>query len=607
MSEPQSPAPVDQVLWQRHTEPVSDLAANPRAFAPARVVALTGTRSRVRGVIPVVVMCLSALVSVASTWGARDDRVAFAVNVLVPLSLVATGLLLRTDVQRRANASLCFWAAGFFAVSNLTYFEPFGVWLIGWSLGDLLVLPLTVLLLRYPGSRLSGRAERVFIGTLVGWLGLWIVESVLAWVRYLLYPTEVLVLDDVYTVVARVLIAVGLLLLVALVVLVGRRLARTRGVDRRELIPVAVATLAIAVASALQIWFAFDDNQNPYISLLQSLTLLGVPVAFLVASVQHRLARGRVADLVVRVAHAGATADIQEALRRALVDPRLEVLFWAEQAGSYLDGRGAARSPTDDGERLRVPVVDVDGNPIALVLADPSLQNHRDLVDAAVGAAGLALQNARLHAVVLAQLAEVRTSRQRIVEAGVVERRRVERDLHDGAQQRLLGLSMRLGAAGQTAQDPRTLDVVTEARAELRLALQELRDLARGIHPAILTQSGLAAAVESVAERAAVPVDLDIPPDRWPAAVETTAYFVISEALANAAKHAPRARMSVTVGRDGDAVRVDIRDDGPGGAVAADGGGLAGLRDRVGALGGTLAVDSPVLGGTRLTARIPCG
>src|SRR5450755_1597512 len=154
--EPQSPAPVDQVLWQRHTEPVSDLAANPRAFGPARVVALTGTRSRVRGVIPVVVMCLSALVSVVSAWGARDDRVAFAVNVLVPLSLVATGLLLRTDVQRRANASLCFWAAGFFAVSNLTYFEPFGVWLIGWSLGDLLVLPLTVLLLRYPGSRLSG-------------------------------------------------------------------------------------------------------------------------------------------------------------------------------------------------------------------------------------------------------------------------------------------------------------------------------------------------------------------------------------------------------------------------------------------------------------------
>jgi hypothetical protein len=384
---------------------VSDLAAGPAVSGPATVIALTGTRGRGRSVaLPLIVMCLSVLGAAACAWGGRDQPLFFVIQILIPAAFTAAGLMLRADVQRRGNAGPCFWAAGFFALGGLTSFDPEGLWIIGWSLGPLVILPVAVLLLRYPGPRIIGRLNRVFIGALVGWMSLWIAESGLQWWRYELYPAVSPSLDDVYTAVARVLIAGAVVLAVALVVLMGHRLARTSGVNRRELIPVAVATLAIAVTSALQIWVVFDEQQSPYIPLLQSLTLLGLAVSLLVAAVQHRFARARVADLVVQVPTIGPTPDIQNTLRRALGDPHLEVLFWAAQTGSYLDSHGATRSTHDDGDRLRVPVVDIDEDPIALILADPSLENQLDLVDAAVGAAGPALQDAREQAVVLAQV-----------------------------------------------------------------------------------------------------------------------------------------------------------------------------------------------------------
>jgi signal transduction histidine kinase len=237
------------------------------------------------------------------------------------------------------------------------------------------------------------------------------------------------------------------------------------------------------------------------------------------------------------------------------------------------------------------------------------LRHEPDLVKIAVTAASLALEHARLQAEVEAQLDQVRASRARIVEAGDAERRRLERDLHDGAQQRLVTLSLALGMArGRAAgMDPELESLIESASKEAREALVELRELARGIHPAVLTETGLAGAIEALVERCPVAVTIAaVPGERFPAAIEATAYFVVSEALANVAKHVPSGSAQVAVRRLPGHLTVRVSDDGAGGARPENGTGLRGLADRVASVGGVLSVDSPPGGGTRLEADIPC-
>jgi signal transduction histidine kinase len=205
------------------------------------------------------------------------------------------------------------------------------------------------------------------------------------------------------------------------------------------------------------------------------------------------------------------------------------------------------------------------------------------------------------------RLEELRASRARLVEAGDAARRRLERDLHDGAQARLVALALTLGSARSRAgADPELGALLERAAGELQSSLDELRELARGIHPAVLTDRGLEPALHSLAARATVPVTIDAAVGRLPGAVESAAYFVASEGLANVAKYAHATRARVTVRHVGDHVLVDVGDDGIGGADAARGSGLRGLADRVSALDGTIALDSPAGRGTRLRARIPC-
>jgi signal transduction histidine kinase len=222
----------------------------------------------------------------------------------------------------------------------------------------------------------------------------------------------------------------------------------------------------------------------------------------------------------------------------------------------------------------------------------------------------MTIENERLHAEVRAQLEEVRASRARIVEFGDAERRRVERNLHDGAQQRLVNLSLALGIARAqvgTASAEQLGAALDEAAAELRLAVAELRELARGIHPVILSEAGLGPALTSLAERSPIPVTITgVPCERLPARVEETAYFVASEALANAAKHAQATAITIRARRLDGALLVEVGDDGVGGANP-DGSGLRGLADRVAALDGDLRVHSPAGVGTHITAELPCG
>jgi signal transduction histidine kinase len=218
-------------------------------------------------------------------------------------------------------------------------------------------------------------------------------------------------------------------------------------------------------------------------------------------------------------------------------------------------------------------------------------------------------ENLRLRAELHAQTQELRGSRARLVAVGDAERRRLERDLHDGAQSRFAGVALHLRLAQRKAPpDSELAEMLDAAIGELHAGIDELRELARGIHPALLTQRGLEAALESLAGRAPLPVELRVTLDgRLPGPVETAAYFAVSEALANVVKHAGAGFVAVDVAVEHGRLVIEVRDDGCGGASIAAGSGLRGLADRVGALDGRIELDSPLGGGTRLRVEIPCG
>jgi signal transduction histidine kinase len=289
-------------------------------------------------------------------------------------------------------------------------------------------------------------------------------------------------------------------------------------------------------------------------------------------------------------------------------DPDL-IVARRDRGGGYVDvAGGPVELPTAPGERRIVPV-ERDGRQFAALVYDASLDDDPELVEAVSAAAAIALENEELHAESEARLAELQASRERIVTAGDDERRRLERNLHDGAQQRLVALSMQLRLLhGRIREDPSTAEaLVTTASDELAESLAELRELARGLHPAVLDH-GLEPALDSLAARSPVPTTVSYAAaGPLPRRVELAAYFVASEALTNVAKYAHATEASVSVRRINGSVRVEVADDGVGGASAAKGSGLRGLSDRVAALDGRLSVDSPVGQGTRLRAEIPVG
>lgn len=328
-----------------------------------------------------------------------------------------------------------------------------------------------------------------------------------------------------------------------------------------------------------------------------------LPVTFLVGLARARARRGRVADLVTELGGPSSTDRLEEALRRTLRDPSL-VVGYRSPSGGYVGADGTVVEAPTNGERA-MTAIEGDGGPLAVLVHDPALVEDARLLESTTAAARLAVENARLAAELEAQLHEVRASRSRIVHAGDEARRRVERDLHDGAQQRLVSVSMLLRRARARPGAPPELD---EAIGELQTALGELRDLARGVYPVALTEGGLAAALDGLAERAGVPTRVEAAPaERLPAAVESAAYFVVNEAVTNATKHAAASAVVLCARMDGDLLVVEVRDDGRGGARIERGGGLRGLADRVEALDGTLTVISPVGAGTTVRVELPCG
>jgi signal transduction histidine kinase len=399
--------------------------------------------------------------------------------------------------------------------------------------------------------------------------------------------------------------AVVLPIIVASTTLLIRRWRAATGPQRRVLAPVlwtgGSAFCIYAVAAAL-------DAAGETVDALERVALLllaAVPFGFLAGLARSRFTQAdRIAELIAEVGQAPGPQTVRAALADALGDPSVELAYWLPESERFVDADGR---PVVLPEGEWTPV-ELHGRRIAAIRHDRTLADEPQLVRAAGAAAALALENQRLAAELRARIEDLRASRARLVRAGDAERRRLERNLHDGAQARMVGLAAKLGLARRKADDdPELAALLEESRVELMASLDELRAVARGLHPAVLTDRGLDAAVRGLAFRAPLPVDVGgRAPDDLPAPVATALYYVVAEALTNVAKYARASRATVAVRReDGEAV-AEVTDDGVGGAAAESGSGLQGLSDRVAALDGRLELESPPGAGTRLRARIPC-
>jgi signal transduction histidine kinase len=419
------------------------------------------------------------------------------------------------------------------------------------------------------------------------------------------YGEAVMVVSDLWDVVLA-----GLLLWI-----VVNRWRRAPAPRRRGVAPVVqVAVVLLVLFIVRQALRAVLSPSPPWLDgaldLAVLTTLMLWPLAFLAGLARSRLDRSAVGDLAIELQEAPSPARLQQALARALHDPTVQLAYWLPDQQAFVDGAARPVELPPAGGGRSVTILRHDGDTVAALVHDAALDDEPELVQAVAATARLTIENQRLQAEVRAQLEEVRASRARIVEFGDAERRRVERNLHDGAQQRLVNLSLALGIA--RSQVPVTADgelavALDEAAEELRLALAELRELARGIYPVILSEAGLGPALASLAERSPIPATVAAAPaDRLPARVEETAYYVASEALANAAKHARATAVTISARHCDGGLEVEVGDDGVGGANP-NGSGLRGLADRVAALDGHLRVDSPTGRGTRITAELPCG
>jgi signal transduction histidine kinase len=382
--------------------------------------------------------------------------------------------------------------------------------------------------------------------------------------------------------------------------LVGRRFAGASARERRILLPVGiVAVLTVTKAVAEQFFPSHSGGAWDTPDIVDHVTTLGVAVAFLLGTYSSRVDRAHVADLLARLG-AARTNELEPMLAQVLRDPDLRLV---------LTTRDREPLAVVNKNQVTTQIRSEDGHLLAELCHDRSVRDDRRLLSSVAAATRLALENANLHDMVAAQLDEVRESRARLVHASDTERRRLERNLHDGAQQRLLAL----GLALQLAQEANPEDsselrlLLKEAQSELSSALDDLRELARGINPAVLTDHGLAHAVQTLANRCPVPVEVrGVPTARLPPEVEVTAYYVISEALQNVAKYSQASASFVRIDTAPERLRIEVTDDGIGGARVASGGGLCGLVDRVEAVNGRLTLNSPHGRGTQVIVELPC-
>jgi signal transduction histidine kinase len=522
--------------------------------------------------------CLAVWLSLGSAHEANAVRTA-TLTLVVSWSFLGAGLVALAR-EPRFGALMC-------AIGLAVYLAPLGdadaalPYTIGLVVASLWIGILVHALAAYPSGRLPSRAGVVTVAAAYA-----VVTA--GQVAVILFddlregcadcPRNLLLIADDPGVSNAMLIMVstlGALIAVAVVAQLALRWRNASPPLRRALQPVLWTGIAgVAAVALLYASYVLAPGLSQAASWLALALLVAFPFAFLAGLLRMRLARSAIGPLLVELGEAPSELELRDALRRALRDPGLKIVY--RRGDGFVDGAGQPVSLPEDASMI---------GPAAALIHDPSLSLDPALLRSVAAAAGLALDNARLQAALRA--------------AQTQERRRLERDLHDGAQQRLVGLGLELALAEARAE-PGTRELLTRARGELILALNELRDLARGIHPVVLTDRGIGAALEGLAARSPLPVTLDVRVARLPQSVEVAAYYVVAEALTNVVKHARATGALVRVRCDAGVVVIEVADDGVGGADAARGSGLRGLRDRV----ETLDVLSPPGGGTRIRATV---
>jgi signal transduction histidine kinase len=506
-------------------------------------------------------------------------------------------------------------ATGFlFFLSELAAANSPRVYIVATLCGNLFLAVVVHMLLAMPSGRLRTRGERVLV-----W-GAYLFFSPISR-SYVFFATpadygcdscpdsHVVIshqpdladtLDTVINVVAFAIFALTLLFL-------WRHWRAANSTERRALGPVLFTGASVLVLLEVGLIAELSGHgglaQAGYYATQAA--ILPLPYAFLASLARSRLTRAdAVSGLVARLAQSPSQEEIRAAIARALDDPSLELAYWLPEFGTYADVEGHAIALADTNGRTTT-FIGRDGEPIAALLHDASLREEPDLLEAVSGAAAIALENVRLNVELRARLDELRGSRARIVEAGDAERRRLERNLHDGAQQRLVAVAMQLRLLQNRIRGDDAEPLVAAVSEQVAASLSELRELARGLHPAVL-EHGLGPALDALATRSEVPITVRCDVARLPQAIELAAYFVACEALTNVAKYAHARTASVRAWQDNGIALIEVADDGRGGADDALGSGLRGLADRVEALDGHLRVVSPAGAGTVVTAELPC-
>ncbi|KAF0845741.1 sensor histidine kinase [Nocardia caishijiensis] len=539
------------------------------------------------------------------------------VSVLTSVATVAAGLAIWHLRPRYATGKFMI-AAGLLSLACLVRRSDTPALFTAGVILTNTALPIVIhLVLGYPSGHLRKRWEKVFVGlcwalATVGVAIEWLFfDPRLADARHESTSRNLLLIDHRPELASALQLGVGYTMAAFAIVLTGALITRwIRGTRsyRSEFAPVLVISLigfvvlaVVLIATTKRSWLQGEwvlSFRNPCVVLL--------PLTAVVIVSRYRFTHAAIHTALTELGSAPLTDGFVESLRRIVHDPDLEILTYDERAGTYVDGQGAPRvvDPTPPGRA--VTLVDRSGARVGAVLHDRALFVQRELRGALRLTVGLALEHKRLQRELHEQLLEVRESRARIVHAGDVHRQRIGRDLHDGAQQLLVTAILHLGRAQQShtvAELRGHLDAGTESA---RTALAGLRELARGVYPATLTDYGLVAALNSLAERNPLPIELTSSLTERPGpTTELAAYYIAAEAITNAGKHADAEYVQITIDRDAADLVLVVRDDGRGGAALTRGGGLDGLVDRAGAIGGCLTVLSPAGAGTTVTATLP--
>ena len=563
----------------------------------------------------------AAAALIVSSGHTPNKGLGIVLGLVTAWSFVGTGLYAWWRRPASRFGAL-FAAVGFtYLLGSLTASDDAVVFTVGVLVANVFFVAFAHMLLSYPDGRLRERWHAWLLGAgyalcVVGPLP----QLLWGWTERMRdscpdCPESALLIErndtlrDVFNALTSV---IGVAIVVAVLVILIRRWRAATAPQRRGMAPILWSGVAMLVllGTALGSDAAGISRLTDVLGWLGLLVFASVPCVFLIGLARSRVARaGAVSELLMRLGEAPGTGTLRRRLAEALGDRSLQLVFWLEDKGRWVDARGHPFAlPADDDPARGWTAVELEGRRVGAIVHDRTLSDDPELLGSVAAAAGLAMENERLQAQLRARVEELRASRARIVEAGTQERRRLERNLHDGAQQRLVALSLtlRLAQAKVHKEPEKAGQLLAAAQEELTLAQAELRELARGIHPAVLSDRGLGAALEALAGRAPIEVDLaEIPRDRLPEPIEAAAYFLVAEALTNVVKYAHASQAIVRVARMNGHAVVEVADDGIGGADPDRGSGLRGLADRVSALDGRMLLDSPAGSGTRLRAEIP--